>query len=278
MIDAVRFGVPTIESVIDLLFQMYERLGLLLYRHSHDVDFSSFQSFQSATLDSRLEANLAAWECPTGLAFSHLATVNQVCQEQPLVGGFRDPVIMMKMIKTQSNAASYIPRMLRGRAHGDLHGRNVLVGRVDDRVLWPAIYDFADMSRGNWIGWDFVKLETEFKIRAYPHIFGSDLIRESIQFERNLFEMTEKARRYGDWSVDPTGDPRVARLRCLILQIRRLAGRHLSYQGRHGLWLAEYYFLLTVYGLNAARFHNLTSEELLSAALSSGAAAARFAP
>src|SRR5205807_2181974 len=60
-----------------------------------------------------------------------------------------------------------VPGMLRGPAHGDLHGRNVIVGRVRDRVLWPAVFDYEDMSDCNLVGWDFVKLETELKVRAY---------------------------------------------------------------------------------------------------------------
>ena len=61
-----------------------------------------------------------------------------------------------------------IPRMLRGCAHGDLHGRNILVGIVRDQAMWPTVFDYEDMGPCNLIGWDFVKLETELKIRAYP--------------------------------------------------------------------------------------------------------------
>ena len=60
-----------------------------------------------------------------------------------------------------------IPRMLRGCAHGDLHGRNILVGIVRDQAMWPTVFDYEDMGPRNLIGWDFVKLETELKIRAY---------------------------------------------------------------------------------------------------------------
>ena len=54
--------------------------------------------------------------------------------------------------------------MLRGCAHGDLHGRNILVGIVRDQAMWPTVFDYEDMGPCNLIGWDFVKLETELKI------------------------------------------------------------------------------------------------------------------
>ena len=62
--------------------------------------------------------------------------------------------------------------MLRGCAHGDLHGRNILVGIVRDQAMWPTVFDYEDMGPCNLIGWDFVKLETELKIRAYLDVFG----------------------------------------------------------------------------------------------------------
>ena len=66
------------------------------------------------------------------------------------------------------------------------------------------------------------------------------------------------------------------RLKWLLLQHRRLAGQHLTQKDRSQLWLMEYYFLLAVYGLNAARFENLTPIEQKAAYLSAGCAAARF--
>ena len=51
--------------------------------------------------------------------------------------------------------------MLRGCAHGDLHGRNVLVAQIRGKVLWPTLYDYEDMGPCNLLGWDFVKLETD---------------------------------------------------------------------------------------------------------------------
>ena len=85
--------------------------------------------------------------------------------------------------------------MLRGPAHGDLHGRNVLVGEVRDRVLWPAVFDYEHMSDCNLVGWDFVKLETELKVRAYEAMFprkDADFVREVHAFELMLAAHTEQ--------------------------------------------------------------------------------------
>src|SRR5207244_4186546 len=73
--------------------------------------------------------------------------------------------------------ADLIPALQRGPAHGDFHGRNIFVGVMQDQVHWPAVFDYGDMGRNNYVGMDFVKLETELKVRAYPRVFA-DLNKE----------------------------------------------------------------------------------------------------
>jgi hypothetical protein len=221
---------------------------------------------------------LKAWDKEGSLPYLRRVNANTETQDAPLNRQFRDPADMFRYILRQSSVAGYIPQMLRGRSHIDLHGRNVLVGRVGNRVLWPAVYDFGTMSRFNWIGWDFVKMETEFKIRAYPKVFPYVTAPYVLPFEVKLFEATERGRDTDHWQpLAP--DPRpVDRLFWLLLQLRRLASVHLGQKGRNGLWLAEYYFQLALYGLNAGRFDNLSPIEQKGAYLSAGCAAARFAP
>src|SRR5207248_1022955 len=55
-----------------------------------------------------------------------------------------------------------------GCSDGDLHGRNVLVSVLDDDVTLPAVFDYSDMGLANLVGWDFIKLETELKVRVLP--------------------------------------------------------------------------------------------------------------
>jgi hypothetical protein len=276
MLDAVRLGEPDIRSVADALFQLYERLGLLLYRHSVEADLATETNFTPQMLDRKLKENLEAWEKPTGQPMAHRIAVNQITLEAPLRNHYRDPAELFSFILKQENPGEYIPRMLRGRSHGDLHGRNVLVGRVGTRVLWPAVYDYGDMRLDNWIAWDFVKMETELKIRTYAAILPFEMARHVVPFEVELFAATESARQSGQWPSEPKNPTPLERLKWLVLQIRKFAGAHLSYRGRHGFWLAEYYFLLSLYGLNGGRFPNLTSAEQLGALLSSGCAAKRF--
>ncbi len=147
-------------------------------------------------------------------------------------------------------------------------------------MVWPAVFDYGDMGTDNLIGWDFVKLEAEFKLRAYPDLFPDRVIpfaEQVLRTERDLHEETEQRRNERRWPTAPTDDTRLARLRWLVLTIRRHAAQHLGlYCNRSGEWLAEYYFLLAIYGLNAIRFENLTEVQRLAGYLSAGAAAARY--
>lgn len=56
--DAVRDGEPTPQSVAEVIFQIYERIGLLFYRHSYDENpgDESYQ-FDPNRLDSHLLVN-----------------------------------------------------------------------------------------------------------------------------------------------------------------------------------------------------------------------------
>ena len=129
--------------------------------------------------------------------------------------------------------------MLRSQSHGDLHGRNVLVGvrEGDDGVVWPALFDYGRMAADNLIGWDFVELETELKVRAYPHVFGDQgpLRRYVVavqKFEQELAERTEFHRPNADWPAAGRGHASRERLLTLLLSLRRLAGRLLGTPGR----------------------------------------------
>ncbi len=173
-----------------------------------------------------------------------------------------------------------IPYMLRGCAHGDLHGRNILVGLIHDRALWPTVFDYEDMGPCNLCGWDFVKLETELKIRAYRDILSrkEKEFREGVRDqELKLNKATEEHHQDGTWPpVREEADP-VDRLQAALLEIRHLASIHLgSNRGRAKRWLEEYYFLLAAYGITVATFGNLERRELLAAYVAAGVATARL--
>lgn len=279
LLESMRLGVPTPESVADVLFSLYERLGLLLYRNSYTDDpLRPEIPFAPARLDRRLCENLAAWGGASRSAFDTRADANCAAFDAGLIAHFLPPDRFAKaVIQSPQNC---LPRLLRGYAHGDLHGRNVLVGRVADRVLWPAVFDYGDMGTDNLIGWDFVKMETEFKLRAYPTLFTGkqqQFVPQVIRFEVDLHKLTEDCRDADRWPSTPVGTTPQERLQWLVLMIRQQAGRQLgSACNRSREWLAEYYFLLAIYGLNDVRFENLTDIQKLAGYLSAGCAAARY--
>ena len=69
-----------------------------------------------------------------------------------------------------------IPPTLVGRAHGDLHARNILVGIRRGEVQYPAVFDYGDMGNRNVVAWDFAKLETELKVRMLSSIVGNESV------------------------------------------------------------------------------------------------------
>ena len=285
MLDCVRFGVPTPESIADCLFMLYERLGLLLYRNSYTDDLSAPANpsepavpFSAERLDEKLTENLERYQAEAGPAFDVRANANTAADTAGLPEALLPPHLFAAEVLARPD--ELIPRLRRGHGHGDLHGRNVLVGRIGDRVLWPAVFDYGDMGTDNLLGWDFVKLETEFKIRAYPELFPTRVLpyaTEIIRLERDLDIETEACRDANRWPDSPQADTPLARFRWLVLMIRRHAANHLGlYCGRSREWLAEYYFLLAIYGLNGIRFDNLTDVQRLAGYLSAGVAAARY--
>ncbi|TWT63738.1 tetratricopeptide repeat-containing protein [Rubinisphaera italica] len=280
MLKAVCYGEPHVTSISTLMFQLYMRLGTLLYRHSYEDDPQEWKEPLAADqLDRHLLQNLKRWEDPTGDGMKLRCGVTADLDHTSWNIHFRDPAYFMRSLLCHHSASQIVPAMLRGRAHGDLHGRNVLVGKVGHRVLWPAVYDYGDMGVNNLIAWDFVKLETEFKIRVIPEIFGEkDFTQAVVEFEYQLHEATRKARDTGNWPTLPDNASQIERLQWLLLQLRMYAGNHLSYRGRSHLWLKEYNFVLALYGLNSVRFSNLEPSQRKWAFVSSGCAAARFLP
>ncbi|HRA87304.1 MAG TPA: NUDIX domain-containing protein [Planctomycetaceae bacterium] len=74
-----------------------------------------------------------------------------------------------------------IPKMLIGPAHGDLHGRNIIVGVVRGEAEWPAVFDFDKMADDNMVAWDFAKLEMELKCRLFQQLLDEAAERAQIQ-------------------------------------------------------------------------------------------------
>lgn len=313
-LNAVQYGNPTLESIAFVLVELLERLGHLLYTTSFVEDpaaadyvfripkvVSGIDLWKTDHLAIRSYANelvnhgvtrfidpvdyFEQWILPhfpyefagsDGLA-TRLPSRDRQSRSQDIgqagatEGNVLEPI---------PEAYDLVPYMLRGCAHGDLHGRNILVGLVHTRALWPTVYDYEDMGPCNLCGWDFVKLEMELKIRAYDRILPSDklkhlkAIRDS---ELRLNEMTEQHHADGSWPfVAEHADP-VERLHAAVLEIRRMAAVHLGmHRGRPRQWLEEYYFLMAAYSINAANYSNLQERELIASYVAGGVAASRL--
>jgi hypothetical protein len=295
-LKAVQFSSPSLISVGLVLVELYERLGHLFYSKSFVVDPGRKDFFFELR---HLEDNLQRWEKdPAALA----ARCDANTLANSGAGQFLDPVDYLQYVQkcvpwrddngvehtpnlgefaAQPRAVDVVPRLLRGCAHGDLHGRNVLVGVVHERALWPTVFDYEDMSPCNYLGWDFVKLETEIKVRAYVEVFSGGppvaFVRQVQQAEIALNRQTEKCHGVRAWpALGENGDP-ATRLAALLLELRRLAALHLGIdRGRPNDWLEEYYFLLACYGVTTVRFANVLPRERLATLLSAGVATARL--
>lgn len=326
---AVLYETPSVASVISVLDDVYERLGRLMY------DMASERGPLQAdyVLEIKhLEESLEILE--SGMAKAVREKVNELPPTSRGPGKYFDPAGYLKRIVLPAvswrggnhkihrhgrfrkppiglpSASEVVPGMLVGQSHGDLHGRNIHVGLVGNDARWPAIFDYEDMSPTNYVGWDFVKMETELKTRLYHQIFDRPTRarntaperRESFaatvrRFEERLNLMTEQSRNSGWKPVDtvielwlrrPNSDEPLsqfeldaertaARLAVVLLAIRRQAHQQLGIRhDRVNRWLEEYYFLLMCYGVCTMRFDNVEMQERIGSLISAGVAAARL--
>jgi hypothetical protein len=305
-LEAVRSGFPRVLSVCFVVVELFERIGHLLYSQAFRDDpagpeYAGGAGGSGYVFDfPKLDDAMTRWETDPPCQ-SARRDVNSLAADG--IGQFLDPVDYLRYVQgyvpwkglgpappdgleppdlPRPEARDVIPRMLRGCSHGDLHGRNILVGIVREQALWPVVFDYEDMGPCNPVGWDFVKLETELKVRAYLDVFAGgtqpQFVRSVQRFEVGLNGETEDCHRSRCWPE--VGDPATpeGRLRAILLTIRRMAAQHLGVNhGRPNDWLEEYYFLLACYGVSTGRFENLQPRERLGAFLSAGAATARLA-
>lgn len=93
-----------------------------------------------------------------------------------------------------------IPEMLIGPAHGDLHGRNIIVGTMRDEAEWPAVFDFDKMASDNIVALDFAKLELELKCRLFQQLLDTSEEREKL---RKLLEIPSRSDRSPSLRLTP---------------------------------------------------------------------------
>jgi tetratricopeptide (TPR) repeat protein len=275
VLDCCRWGSPSLASIEQVLRQLFERLGTLFYNRS-------YVPAAAAELGLPLERWLNAWDEHTAPDAPHRAEQLR-CRRETLGflsrqrDTFLDPCDYLRSV---ARCPAFVPRLLRGCGHGDLHGRNVLVGLVQGEASAPAVYDYEDTGPDKLIGWDFVKMETELKVRALPLLLSgpeTGFIERVHRFEVELAERTEQIHDQGSADDDVAGPPELRRLAAVVLEVRRQAKLHLgTRRNRAREWLEEYYFLLACYGVCAGRYATYQRRHLIGAYNAAGVAARRL--
>lgn len=151
----------------------------------------------------------------------------------------------------------WLPTLMRGKTHGDLHARNILVGLYDNGANFPVVFDYEHTGTDKLIAWDFIKLEFETKTRVLVAILGSvslcEFGKEVIRFEQRLWDATE----HDNWDAEFPAEPSrpLDRLFHLMLTLRRCAAFSLAAeQARTGSWSEEYKFLCAMYATMGAKY------------------------
>jgi tetratricopeptide (TPR) repeat protein len=108
-----------------------------------------------------------------------------------------------------------LPPTLVGTSHGDCHAGNVIVGMSGAEVEFPLLIDYGDMGDANAIVWDFVKLETELKVRLVAELYKNRQAREDIWRRVRNAHFHRLVQRWT--SCDPSGlDPTVDRTQQIV--------------------------------------------------------------
>ena len=284
----VRFGSPSLDSIVKVLHDIYAQTGRL-------YESGRLQSAWSDGIETkpdrhqvkarfRLARTLPKWNEPQPSQIRR-----QVNAAFPVgFTHFFDPIDYFQFLDEEQRAvpaaplhAGGLPRVLRGLAHGDLHGRNSLVG-IDEREQagFPTLFDYENIHADNLIGWDFVEMETDLKTRIYDSLFPAGSLAERAravqQFEWTLAEATLQCHETKCWTKrNAPADSPSQRLLAILLAIRAEACHVLGrVRGASIDWLHEYLFLLGCYGLETVWYGDQSDNQRLGPYISAGVAAA----
>lgn len=282
-LSAVQYGHPTPASVAEVLGALFEHLQREFHHRARTAE----------AMGPGLPLN------PDGRGVRRLLTAadrlgwwetreqprmvrQNVNNELPYPDAYLDPVYFFRALDAEYRTAGgrtgrYAVTPRRGCAHGDLHGRNVLVVVRGDRATAPTVFDYEHMHPDNLVGLDAAKLETELKVRAYHRLFPTPDDFEHLPSRAFVAGVARVERLLSGIRLDdPTDDlaPAERRLVDLVRAIR-LADRRTMAHDPAG-WEREYMLLLAVYGVTTVRFEAHRPTERTAALLSAGHAAARF--
>jgi hypothetical protein len=284
VIDCCAWGTPTVSSIELLVRVLYERLGMNFYARSQVIEkpagnLAKLQAWR--TFDTWLDT----WQDSLNVGDEPQLDRLRIRREVLGMLSYRrncliDPVDYLRSVK---ECPRFCPLLLWGCSHGDLHGRNMLVSVLDDDVTLPAVFDYADMGLENLVGWDFVKLETELKVRVLAQLLEgpeTDYLFTVLKFECFLAACSlaiHNQEKPPEAAFKPEG---LNRLAAILVAIRRQAQRHLGVQRlRDRQWLEEYYFLLACHGVYAGLFDTYKTDrrQLAAVYISAGVAARQLA-
>jgi hypothetical protein len=269
-----RWNDPECSSVEHVLDELFLELRKHLYQRARAENDPT--RLADHLLNS-LDRGISAWRAHN--------SQQEDCRQKVMTvlpGSVVDLLDPLDYLTTLLNSQRHLPEVMRGCVHGDLHGRNVLVGIDEEKATFVAAFDYEHMGTDQLVGWDLAKLETELKVRAYVKIFAgeeTDFIQNVYQFEQTLAEETLKRSKDATWGIAPSRETPAERLFALLVAIRGRARECLAFQPeRNNSWLHEYYFFLAAYGLYTGRFHETYGRRhFLCAYISAAAASAQHA-
>ncbi len=302
VLDRLLGGGPSVESIERVLRQIYADLYFALYQRSEPKPCEAVE-FYSKKLDP-------TWDL-WGQGELHRDRERLVwlfCgNENPnalLPPKYIDPI---HYVQWALKDKVRLPKTLVGKAHGDLHALNILVGIHRGEAEYASIYDYGHMKPKNVVCWDSVKMETELTVRMLVALYARPEVQEELRkpetllpldndqpdreniarqcqfaaaFERLLinhsrFDAPAKDRYGREEPLDiRVKSPFLRDALKIILRIRREAFLLLGvHQSRHNDdWKQEYLFAQAAYAANVAKFENYLQNERRFALVAGGIA------
>src|SRR5262249_46389096 len=137
---------PTLSSVERVLGQIFAELDRCLYQGASDNHAERVRQFYREELQKGgAESTEKRWQDHTTHRYMRRDAIWLTsARDRPdatALPGYLDPLDYVHW----ALETDQVPSTLVGRSHGDLHGRNILVGVREGQVEHPAIYDYADM-------------------------------------------------------------------------------------------------------------------------------------
>lgn len=202
-------------SIERVLRQAYAELGRWFY-HPANADPAAAAGFYRGKLreENGTSETLELWK--SGLLWQLRADAiwllcGPTSPEVTAPPNYLDPCDYVQWLL--QHRTDKIPPTLVGRSHGDFHGRNVVLGVSRGEAEYPVIIDYGDISDRNALVWDFVKLETELKVRILHALFNDAPTRKQVFAEAELPHLRTLVQR---WSERESHDDRERRAQLLL--------------------------------------------------------------